>query len=264
MPRIDRLSGNQEIRTIVRRLNRADSATPLNNASISRGGLTVRSAGGLTVDGLQTVTGTSLISGTETVSGSEIINGSLVVNGTGDVYGTFSVLAPGTLFVNGGASILAGLNLSGIPTTGSAANLRRTALGVVQEVTSAAKFKIDPQIMDLPRELLDVPVEWWIDRSDAEIIAKYYDAPRPLTQQQHLEYEGAALKRIPGVIAEKVLAAGGEAFVGFDLDGSVRSVLYDRLAIARTALLAQENAELKARLAKLEKTVAKLTGSKSD
>jgi len=244
-----------------------------------------------TVSGTQTVTGASTVSGTQTISGTQTVSGTQQVNGTQNQTGPFNLT--GTQTVSGGGKIVVGtLTISpdgpfgasltateldfdstyvritgelrmfggamffGLPTTTSSANLRMSALGQLQEVTSAARFKIDPQPMVLPDALLDVPVESWVDRGDAERYAATLDAPRPLTRKQQIESDGASFERVPGVIAEKVEAAGGGAFVGYNEDGVIQSVAYDRLALARTQILADRLDKALQRIDELEKLIA--------
>ena len=100
-------------------------------------------------------------------------------------------------------------------------------------VSSAARYKIDPQPMDLPDSLLDVPVKDWWDNGE-------YD-------------RGEAVRRVPGVIAEEVEAAGGGTFVTYDEDGTIQGVAYDRYALARTEVLARKLDAALARIQELEK-----------
>jgi hypothetical protein len=154
-----------------------------------------------------------------------------------------------------------GVNLS-IPTavTTSPANIFRNAGGYLQISSSAARYKIDPRPMDLPSSLLDdVPIEWWFDAGNAERRASLVGKPRPYTEvQQQTADATEASRRIPGVIAEKVVAAGGEAFVTRDEDGELQGVMYERLANARTAILAERNIELERRVGELEARLAEV------
>ncbi|WP_147784331.1 hypothetical protein [Lacisediminihabitans profunda] len=103
--------------------------------------------------------------------------------------------------------------------------------------------------MALSPELLEVPVKDWVDRGNAERFAAVYDSPRPLTVAQQLDFDGVELARIPGVIAEEVAAAaGGEAFITRGADGEIEGVSYDRFALARTQVLAQQVATTNERL----------------
>jgi len=108
--------------------------------------------------------------------------------------------------------------LGGHATTTSASNVfLNTTSGLLSRVTSAARFKVDPQVMVLADGVLDVPLKDWFDLMAVE--------------------SGEPGARVPGVIAEEVEAAGGAAFVTYD-DGEITGVAYDRLALARTQILA--------------------------
>ena len=262
----DNLKGD-ELGAFVRRTRALETQAPVGFTSVTKGRLRVASAEGLVVEGSQRISGTSTVTGTQTVSGTQAVSGTQDVTGALNVSGPQTISGGGTLNVGtltisptgpwgskfaapnldfdstsarftGEILSFGGASFFGLPPTTNAANLRMSGLGQLQEVTSAAKFKIDAQQMNLPDALLDVPVKSWIDRSDAETIGELFDAPRPLTRADHARWEGASLNRVPGVIAEEVAAAGGDAFVSYDADGEIRGVDYDRLALARTAILA--------------------------
>jgi len=134
------------------------------------------------------------------------------------------VVSTGGVSITGASGVYltvsgAGHLLGGHGTTTSAANVFiNSTSGLLSRVTSAARFKVDPQPMILSGGILDVPVKDWIDREALE--------------------SGDPGARVPGVIAEEVEAAGGSAFVTYDEDGQIIGVAYDRLAIARTQVLA--------------------------
>lgn len=58
-------------------------------------------------------------------------------------------------------------------------------------------------------------------------------------------------KNIPGVIAEVVAKNGGEPYVRRGADGKIEGVQYDRLALTRTAILANENDKLRTEIQEL-------------
>ncbi|MET3349650.1 UNVERIFIED_ORG: hypothetical protein ABID57_001322 [Arthrobacter sp. UYEF1] len=124
------------------------------------------------------------------------------------------------------------LTLVGYPSTTGTANVFMSAGGVIYKSTSAARFKIDAQPMYLPDSLLGVPVKDWIDRGEHE--------------------RGEEGPRIPGIIAEEVRDGGGEQFVTYDETGEIQGVMYDRLALARTEILARQLDAALARIAELE------------
>ncbi|TFD80308.1 hypothetical protein E3T54_03510 [Cryobacterium sp. Sr8] len=114
MARIDNLNSG-ELAAITRRIRALEMATPLANASISRGALTIKSPEGLIVDGSARVSGTLSVTGTETVtgtlnvSGTETVTGTLNVDGPLLVDGATSLRGPttitGDVTVNGSGSI---------------------------------------------------------------------------------------------------------------------------------------------------------------
>jgi len=274
------------------RISALEKATPLANSSVERGRVRLYDGselliedGNFTVSGTGTVTGTFNVTGTLGVTGALNSTGTFTQTGPFNLTGTQTISGGGKLVVGAltisptgpwGAKIVAstldfdssmvrfngellsfgGASFFNLPTTTSSANLRKSSLGQLQEVTSAARFKIDPQPMALPDALLDVPVESWIDLGDAERYASTLDAPRPLTRKQQTECDDASFERVPGVIAEKVEAAGGGAFVGYNEHGEIQSVAYDRLALARTQILADRLEKALERIADLEKLIA--------
>jgi hypothetical protein len=115
MGKFDNLNDSQ-IPEILRRLERLERATPMNNAAIGRGGFEVYdggvinvSNGGLNVTGTATITGTLQADGTitftgtltqsgpSTFTGDTKLNGPTHINGATDITGTFSVEGATTL-----------------------------------------------------------------------------------------------------------------------------------------------------------------------
>lgn len=166
---------------------------------------------------------------------------------------TQAVLVAGTgtktLGVDATGAFAAGLGTSTI-----AANLYRNAAGYILQTSSAARFKLATEAMPLPDSLLDIPFEWWFDSGDAERAAELVGHQRPFTaEMQQLDDVTSNLRRIPGVVAEKVAEAGGEAFVTYDGDGQVQGVMYDRLGPALALKVAGKHFELEERVAELER-----------
>jgi hypothetical protein len=237
------------------------------------------------VQGNQDITGTLAVKGAATLESNLTVNspGKIVVGAglsleplgagggtinflpTGSIYaglGKLTLLPPDlTAIATIGASVLAvtgditsskSVALLGPNTTTDPANAVIMANGFIRKGTSAARFKIDPQPIELPDALLAVPVKSWIDKAAAEeFAALHYDTPRPLTEQQTIDLDCVKLSRVPGIIAEEVEAAGGSAFVGYDADGQIESVAYERLALARTEILARQLKEALAQIADL-------------
>jgi len=122
-------------------------------------------------------------------------------------------------------------------TTGNAANVWITTDGGLFRSTSASKYKILPKVMELAPTLLDVEVKNWIDKAAAEEFNDFYAKPAPWTETDTNRFNAISLKRIPGVIAEDVLAAGGDDFIVYGEDGQIEGLMYDRLAVAQIKLL---------------------------
>lgn len=126
--------------------------------------------------------------------------------------------------------------MTNMATSTVAANMYVDSAWRVYKTSSARRFKIGPKLMKLAPSLLDVRMKDWIDKGARK--------------------RGEPDVRIPGVIAEEVAAAGGEQFVTRDADGVIEGVAYDRLALARTQILADRlDAALK-RIDELEKRLA--------
>lgn len=202
--------------------------------------------GALTVNGLTTLLKTLTVG-----AGGKIVVGNMVldpaVGGSGAVGGISAPAAilldaPTTvanhgLQVNGALAAQADVLFPGLSTTTNAANTYiDPAFGRISRVTSASRFKLDVQPADLPEALLGVQVKDWIDKVQ-------HDA-------------GNDGPRVPGVIAEEVESAGGTSFVTYNNDGEIDGVAYDRLALARTQILATRLEQALARIEELERRLA--------
>jgi hypothetical protein len=151
---------------------------------------------------------------------------------------------------NGVLANATGVNVATTATTTSPANLFITAGGYLQRVSSAERYKLDIEDMPLPASLRSLAPKSWIDAGDAERAATLVGKPRPYTEAQQAVSDATTnLRRVPGVIAEEVFAAGGAAFVTYDEQDMVAGVAYDRLGLT-VALDAQ------ARITELESMVA--------
>lgn len=134
-----------------------------------------------------------------------------------------------------------------------AANMYVTSNGYIGQTSSAARFKLDAQEMELSDELLEITVMDWFDRtSKEEELRLAFLGVRDRDQQAEFEARTPE-PRVPGVIAEDVAAAtGGESFVSRNADGELQSVSYDRLAIAQIAVLKRQLEEERSRSDALE------------
>ena len=190
--------------------------------------------------------------GTSRVSATAISAGMYAPNETS------VTVSNGGAAVGGQLTVVGALINSGITTGTGAANTFVDTVGKFWKASSASRFKIDPDLLHVPDALLDVPVRAWIDMGNAERFAALYDSPRPFTQAQQLDYDGSDLSRVPGVIAEEVEAAGGGPFVTYDAEGVIEGVMYDRLALARTQVLAQKLDAMTARFDAAMELIAEL------
>lgn len=210
----------------------------LTTGKIKAGGMTVdpSASGGSVVfsggGGVQGTSGTTALKGAGNAGVLTNTNVNLFAGATAlDVTPTL-VTITGPATVTGNLNANAAITNGGMPTTTIAANMYASASNTFYKVTSAARFKVDPQPMDLPDSLLDVPVKDWWDKGEHD--------------------RGEAVRRVPGVIAEEVEAAGGAPFVAYDAEGTIQGIAYDRYALARTEILARKLDEALARIAELE------------
>jgi hypothetical protein len=166
------------------------------------------------------------------------------VNVSTNFYAGGTIIANSTLTASASARVTTTLINTGIATQTLASNVFVDTVGRFWKVTSAKRFKIDPKKSQLDRALLDVPVVSWIDAGAAERYAELLDSPRPFTEDQQFEFDTPnTFHRVPGVIAEEVLAAGGREFISYNA--------YDRLALGRTEILADVVDELRREIADL-------------
>lgn len=148
-------------------------------------------------------------------------------------------------------------------TTTSAANAFLNSSWMLTKTTSARRFKdaIEELSEDEAAKLLDVPVATWFDHNTAAGYSDYLTAldageePDPT-----LLTSTVSLRRIPGVIAEDVDAAGATTFVVYEKDEDTGqpvpfSVLYDRIGVAWIPLMRAQ----RDRQTELESQVADLT-----
>ena len=121
--------------------------------------------------------------------------------------------------------------------TGSGTDLIITASNYIGKKSSSRRYKIaeEPIEYTLPGvedALLDMEVKTWFDRRSAERLAEAETEKAngvvPLDDLKDVD----PLRRIPGVVAEDLDAAGLGMFVVYNEDGSPESVMYDRLGVA--------------------------------
>ena len=121
--------------------------------------------------------------------------------------------------------------------TGSGTDLIITSSNYIGKKSSSRRYKIaeEPIERTLPGiedALLGMEVKTWFDRRSAERLAEAETEKTngivPLDDLKDVD----PLRRIPGVVAEDLDAAGLGMFVVYNEDGSPESVMYDRLGVA--------------------------------
>lgn len=211
-------------------------------------GPSTRVIGPLHVEGDQDNTGALWIRGITSLSndlrilfGGKVTAGDLTITPSGELSSPSNIVVTSPrLALSAALRVADEITNPGIPNTTSAANMFVNAVGQFQRIGSASRLKIDAEPMELSPDLLDVTFKHWIDKGNAERFAALYRSPRPFTEADQAAYDGVDLHRVPGVIAEEVRDAGGESFVSYDESGEVQGVAYDRLALARTQILADQ------------------------
>lgn len=159
-------------------------------------------------------------------------------------------LQTGSFRVSGGGIRCLGVYDS---TSSLSANVRvQSGTGQLVRATSASKYKVDPRPLTVPDSILDVQLTEWIDKAQLEMWGDLESTPRPFCESQQEEYDSVTLKRVPGVIAEEVVAHGGKQFVEYGTDGEVEEVDYDRLTLAQIQVLKRKNEALEERIEALE------------
>lgn len=103
----------------------------------------------------------------------------------------------------------------------------------VYYISSSEKYKLNIEDMRVaPEKLLDISPRTWYDLTQTEDYANYLEDHAADRQAPPSGlWDGCAkdLRRIPGVVAEEVEAAGLGMFVHHGPDGELRGVMYDRL-----------------------------------
>ena len=180
------------------------------------------------------------------------VRGDIRFTGNSAIYGGFGV----TIDADAASTLDLGVNAGGVrstvirdrPYTGTA-NVYVTENGYIGQTSSSGVYKLDQRVETLPDGLLDIPVKTWIDKTTHEESETFRALGVRNRAQQMFIDSGADERRIAGVVAEDVAEApGGDVFVTRDIDGSIRGVAYDRLAIAQIQILTRKVRELESRI----------------
>ena len=163
------------------------------------------------------------------------VNGKLVVTGQSHL--------EGNLYSKATSNFTGPIIHSAITNNSNAANLYIDANGRHWRSSSASRYKLDQQPMTLPDSLLDPVMKDWVDAGSQARFDTLNTEPRPFREHDQMEYDSISLRRVPGMVAEDVAAAGGEEFVTYDSEGEIEGFAYDRYALARTQVLAKQLAK---------------------
>lgn len=132
-------------------------------------------------------------------------------------------------------------------TYSSAANVYITSDGVLGRATSARKYKLLEEPLEIdPYKLLELEPKTWYDKRAVEDWARELEGEEVEFQKVH---------RHPGLVAEDVADAGLEMFVTFGDDGEIEGLQYDRLWTLLIPIVKDQQKkieELDAKLLKLE------------
>ena len=121
--------------------------------------------------------------------------------------------------------------------SGSGTDLIITSSNYIGKKSSSRRYKIAEEPIEythpgIEDALLGMEVKTWFDRRSAERLAEAETEKAngvvPLDDLKDVD----PLRRIPGVVAEDLDAAGLGMFVVYNEDGSPESVMYDRLGVA--------------------------------
>lgn len=138
---------------------------------------------------------------------------------------------------SGGDISLTMNRLSANLNTGSGTDLILTSSNYIGKKSSSRRYKIaeEPIGHTLPGiedALLGMEVKTWFDRRSSERLAEAEtEKASGIVPSDDLK-DVDPLRRIPGVVAEDLDAAGLGMFVVYNNDGSPESVMYDRLGVA--------------------------------
>lgn len=169
---------------------------------------------------------------------------------------------------NGYVQVNSGLQYFSAPTSTFGANtgISTQPFNVFYKLTSSRRSKVAIEDLDpdLARRLFEVPVRTWFDRTQVEAHAAALEAtasgvlsPETVEHAQYAAEWGVPLRRIPGVVAEEVEAAGLEDFVTYEPDPDnpdqqrTAGVMYDRMWTLLIPLVREQDAKVR----ELEATV---------
>lgn len=127
-------------------------------------------------------------------------------------------------------------------TTTRAANVN-IYLDTLHRTTSATKYKLAIERgIDYSDKILSLEAATWFDKSEAEAVADWMSRKNnvePESMKKKALADVGVLRRVPGMVAEDVEAAGLEEFVIYGPDGEIEGLMYERLAVALIPVVAK-------------------------
>jgi hypothetical protein len=176
-------------------------------------------------------------------SGARMVgDGSSVTAFSGQVYLAAGLVSTSSSFTSGGSlTSNSSVFFPSLSSTTSAANVRVGTGGGGQlfVVTSARKYKIDIQDIEVGLGALQLKPRTWIDKGEYERNGN----------------SANGLTRIPGFVAEEVLEAGLDEFILYDEVGEIQGLSYDRMLASVIPVIKDHNdkiTELSNRITALE------------
>lgn len=151
-------------------------------------------------------------------------------------------------------------------------NVYITANGIIGRSTSkrANKLAVEPASAEILEKILTLDPVTWFDRTESESVARLQDLiakgkPTEDKAGRALVPTPAKLRRVPGLIAEDVQAAGLPEFVNHGEDDGVEGLMYERIGIMwipAVRQLREENKALRAELDEIRQHLGLLPKSK--
>ncbi|MFF5793672.1 hypothetical protein ACFY5D_16625 [Paeniglutamicibacter sp. NPDC012692] len=130
----------------------------------------------------------------------------------------------------------------------NAANMYITSAGTIGRSTSSIRNKLVVETLPgtMDDKILSLRSVSWFDKTESEKVAEYYrriaENDFPVDEDGNVQFLETPneLRRIPGMIAEEVLAAGLGEFVHYGENGKVEGLMYDRLGVALIPVVARQ------------------------
>jgi hypothetical protein len=124
--------------------------------------------------------------------------------------------------------------------------------GEIYRSSSASRYKLDQRLLTVAPTALDVKMKDWVDKNQLERYNELSVLPRPMLESNQIALDAIDLRRIPGLIAEDLIAAGQDQYVIYGPDGQTEGVMYDRFAFAQITALNDKLDQALERIALLE------------